>query len=120
MSIRNLPLIQRNHSSNELDVKATLQVFAEQLFAWAEEEKRIKKSRKYRDAIRKVLYARPIGTRIVTPALIAMALQKMRGVTPANYGKLEKELELHIRLNHGTYLRTVKGQGGGVELLIKT
>ena len=119
MSIRNLPLIQRKPSSNELDVKTTLQVFAEQLFAWADEEKKIKQSRKYRDAIRSTFTNFKAGTRIRVPVLVAMVLQKMRGVNPTNYGKLEKELELHIRLNSGVYLRTVTGRGGGVELLNK-
>jgi DNA-binding IscR family transcriptional regulator len=44
-----------------------------------------------------------------------IAMQDMQ-VTPSNFQKLQRELELHIKLNRGGYLRTVAGKGGGVEL----
>jgi hypothetical protein len=113
--IRDLPLIQRNPATRRLDVKATMQAFAMELISWADEENAIRIKRKYREAIRGVFKRYDKATRIPSMTLIMIAMQDMQ-VTPSNFQKLQRELELHIKLNRGGYLRTVAGKGGGVEL----
>lgn len=113
--IRDLPLIQRNPATRRLDVKATMQAFAMELISWADEEDAIRRKRKYREAIRGVFKRYDKGQRIPSNVLIMIAMQDMQ-VTPENFHKLQRELELHLKLNRGGYLRTVAGKGGGVEL----
>ncbi len=113
--IRDLPLIARNNHNQVIDIKATMQAFAKELISWADEEKAIRTKRKYREAIRGVFKRYDKGTRIPTLVLVMITMQDLQ-VSPDNFHKLQKELELHIKFNRGGYLRTVPGKGGGVEL----
>lgn len=115
--IRDLPLIVRNKHNQVIDIKATMQAFAEELISWADEEKAIRTNRKYRQAIRGVLKRFAYDkSRIPVHALVMMAMQDLQ-LTPENFHKLQRELEMHIKFNRGGYLRTVPGKGGGVELI---
>lgn len=113
--IRDLSLIERNRYNQIIDIKSTLQAFAKELISLADEEKAIRTKRKYREAIRGVFKRHDKGTRIPTMVLVMITMQDLQ-VTPENFHKLQKELELHIKFNRGGYLRTVAGKGGGVEL----
>jgi hypothetical protein len=113
--IRDLTLIQRNPATRRLDVKATMQAFAKELISWADEENAIRSKRKYRSAIRAAFKSQAGYKRIPSTPLIMMVMRDMQ-VTPENWLKVQRELELHIKLNRGGYLRTVPGKAGGVEL----
>lgn len=113
--IRDLPLIQRDPATRRLDVKATMQAFAKELISWADEEKAIRLKRKYRESIRRIFKEYPGYPRIPGPSLIVLVARDLK-VTPENWNRTQRELELHIKLNRGGYLRTVPGNGGGVEL----
>lgn len=114
MNIRELSLIERNPATQEIDFKSTLQAFAKELLLLKDQEKKIRNSRRYRSAIRKVFSENQVN-RIPTAYLVQMAAMKMK-LKPDQYGQVIKELELHIHYNRGDYLRTVPGKNGGVEL----
>lgn len=114
MSIRDLSLIERHPSTQEIDVQASLQAFAKELLALKDAEKAIRNNRRYRSAIRRI-FAETKYARIPSPVLIQLAARHLKA-TPANYAKMVQELGLHIRYNRGGYLRTVPGKAGGVEL----
>jgi hypothetical protein len=114
MSIRDLNLITRKPGSLKIDVQGTLQAFAKELIAWKDEEKRIRTSRRYKAAIRRI-FKRFDYRRIPSPALIALCIQDMN-VRVDDYQLVKDELEKHIRFNRGGYLRTVPGKAGGIEL----
>lgn len=113
--IRDLPLIQRNPATRRLDVKATMQAFAKELISWADEENAIRLRRKYRESIRRTFKEYDTSPRIPIQALVVLVMRDLK-VTPENWYAIQRELELHIKLNRGGYLRTVPGNGGGVEL----
>ncbi len=54
MNITDFPGLQRRPDNHEIDIKGTMQAFAEELIRLKDEEKRIRTSRKYRQAIIKV------------------------------------------------------------------
>lgn len=114
MSIRDLSLIERNPTTQEIDVQSTLQAFAKELLTLKDQEKAIRNNRRYRSTIRKV-FADTKFPRIPSAVLVQLAARHLN-VTPTNYPQVIRELELHIRYNRGGYLRTVPGKAGGVEL----
>lgn len=112
--IHNLALIQRNPIDHRVDVKSSLQIIAKELLAMADEEKRIRNSRRYKAAIRRAFKA--FGTnRLPSIPLVMLALAELKA-KPDNFEHLRSELEQHIRFNRGGYLRTIPGKAGGVEL----
>ena len=114
MNIRQLSLIERK-PNQEIDVQTSLQAIAKELIAWRDEERRIRSSRRYKAAIRRVF--RSFNTYFPVPhqMLIPLVLDSMR-VQPESWKRVYDEVVLHIHLNRGGYLRTVPGKAGGVEL----
>ena len=116
MNIRDLNLITRKPGTKEIDVQGSLHAIAKELIAWSDEERKIRTNRRYKAAIRRVFSKYP-GARIASPALIAMAVQQMKGVKVADYRKITEDVGRHIRLNHGGYLSVQSGKSGGVALI---
>ncbi len=115
--IRNLSLIQRNPGSQRIDIKSTLQVIAKELIVWSEEEKRIRTSRRYKRAIRRV-FQRDGLKRAPKAYLVAAVLRDLK-IKYEDYKRIRSELEQHIDFNRrtGGYLVIKPGFAGGVELL---
>ena len=111
----------RKSFSQEIDVKATLHVYAEKLIRLADQEKAIRSSRRYRRAILlafKDAKAKK-ANRVMMVVLASMAATHLNA-TSENYRALVEEIQQHIRLNRGRYLRIVQGNNGGVELIRPT
>lgn len=106
----------RKRLTQEIDVKATLQAYAEELIKLSDTEKAVRNSRRFKRIIRAIFARFDKGQRITTPALLVMACQALKATTD-NYEDLYRQLEQHLRLNRGRYLRIVSGSGGGVELI---
>ena len=98
--------IYRNPVTKEIDVKSSLQAFAEKLISMKSEEQRIRSNRRYRNAVKAVLDENK-GTSFRRGNLARAALNKLR-VKDGDRSKTLDELWDHINLNrqHG-YLRMV-------------
>lgn len=105
----------RKAFTQEIDVKATLQAYAESLIKQADQEKAIRNNRRYKQAIRKTFAIFPKSERITIRVLAVFVLQSI-SVKPEQYSRLMQEVIQHIKLNRGRYLRVIPGPDGGVEL----
>lgn len=102
-------LIQRNPGTKEIDVQLSLHVFAKELIAKRDEERRIRNSRRYRNAIRAVFKDRG-GVPLTRVELVRGAYAKLR-VKPRDSSQILSELWDHINFNRDAgYLRKI-GQG---------
>lgn len=107
-------LIHRKPGSKEIDVQLSLHVFAKELIAKRDEERRIRTSRRYRNAIRAVL--KEHGTPFLQRGELVQLVVKRLRFKAADKNKLLTEVWDHIQFNRqGSYLRWTPGKG--VELV---
>jgi hypothetical protein len=107
-------IIQRNPGTKEIDVKLSLHVFAKELIGLRDEERRIRTSRRYRNAIRAVL--KEYGTPFLQRGELVQLVVKRLKFKAADKDKLLAEVWDHIQFNRqGSYLRWTSGKG--VELV---
>lgn len=106
--------IQRNPGTKEIDVRLSLHIIAKELIAARDEERRIRTSRRYRNAVRAVLkeHGKPFLQRGELTQLVVKRLKSK----PNDKDKLLAEVWDHIQFNRqGSYLRWTPGKG--VELI---
>lgn len=95
--IRDQPFVQRKPDNKEIDVQASLRVIAKELFAQRDEEKRVRQSRRYRNAVRAVLQANN-NLPMTRAQLVRGAIARLR-VKAADHNKTLDELWDHITHN---------------------
>jgi len=102
-------LIQRNPGTKEIDVQLSLHIFAKELIAKRDEERRIRNSRRYRNAIRAVFKDRG-GVPLSRAELVRGAYAKLR-VKASESNKILEELWNHVTVNRDAGYLRVAGQG---------
>ena len=102
-------LIHRKPGSKEIDVQLSLHVFAKELIAKRDEERRIRNSRRYRNAVRAVFKDR--GDVPLTRAeLVRGAYAKLR-VKVSEATKTLDDLWNHVTINREAGYLRMAGQG---------
>lgn len=102
-------LIQRKSGSKEIDVKLSLHVFAKELIARREEERKVRNSRRYRSAVRAVFKDNG-GLALVRAELVRRAYDKLR-VKSDDSTKTLNELWDHVTYNREHGYLTNAGTG---------
>lgn len=107
-------LIQRNPGTKEIDVRLSLHIIAKELIGLRDEERRIRTSRRYRNAVRAVLQEH--GNPFLQRGELTQLVVKRLRFKAADKGRLLAEVWDHIQFNRqGSYLRWTSGKG--VELV---
>lgn len=102
-------LIQRDPGTKEIDIKLSLHVFAKELIAKRDEERRIHNSRRYRNAVR-AAFKDNGGLALTRAELVRKAYDKLR-VKAADSTKTLDELWDHVTYNRDHGYLTNAGTG---------
>jgi hypothetical protein len=106
-------------TNGAIDAHKSIHAFAMAIGRQLQEEARVRKDRKIKNAILKVFKDNP-GVRLTSQYVILTAARNL-DVTYPEYGDTLKRIELHIKLNSrkGGYLQTIQGASGGLFRKVK-
>ena len=107
--IHNPSFVQRNPATKEIDVQASLRIIAKDLITQRDEEKRVRSSRRYRNAVRAVLLANN-NIPMTRAELVRGAITKLR-VKDSERTKTLDDLWNHVTANREFGYLYMAGRG---------